>query len=429
MALWLYQRLGGSIRNAAFASVAAAGMAAALPVSAAEGETCCGALNEISARIEAAQSDGRLLRIYGQINRAVMFWDDGRGRRAYFVDNETSSSRIGAAGDVAVDGDVKVGYRVEFDLRPTLSSLVSNGDRRGDLDEGALRVRQANVYVEDARFGRITGGQQSPATDDITLINLGSQMSDAALHYNTGFQIRPPVPTVFNLTWEDLAHTVDTKRGLFVRYDTPTINGFLFSVSAGEEEVVDAALRYAAANAAFQFAGGIGFYRNGENDVSDVRGSASLLHLPTGLFTSLAGGIREDDGATIKVDSTGTFFFAQGGLKARPFSFGATTIYGEYAQYDDFSVGRIFEARLTGLPPDRRWALTSTDVDRWGVGIEQMFDARKLLIYAQYHHYEAAFSGARCAQLAGPACTLDGTRRSFTSDPWQAVVVGARLPF
>ena len=44
-------------------------------------------------------------------------------------------------------------------------------------------------YIDDRKLGRLTLGQQSPATDDITLLNLGSEMNNAALHYNNRFGV------------------------------------------------------------------------------------------------------------------------------------------------------------------------------------------------------------------------------------------------
>ena len=394
------------------------------------GSRCCGDLEQLVMGLTAApardDNSTSTLRVYGQVNRALLFWDDGVKSRAYAVDNETSSSRLGVYGKYSFSDELKAGYRVEIDLKATSSSEVSSGDPWGD---GVLRLRHAYWYLEDSKLGRLTFGQQSPATDDITLITLGSEMSNAALHYNNSFALRIPSPGVFRLTWGDLAHTVDSFRGLFVRYDTPKLHGVLVSVAAGEDQTWDAALRYSTVWNSVRLAAGIGYMQNGELDFRDIRGSLSALHLPTGLFLSLAGGLRDDDGVALDADRNGHFYFAQAGLSRRFLSFGNTTIYGEYGRYEDFSVGKVFSANLTGLPPDRRWALTNTVVDRWGLGIEQAVEPSKLLLYGQFHHYAANFSGARCSELAGASCTLDGARRDFSPAPWKSVILGARIQF
>lgn len=130
-------------------------------------------------------------------------------------------------------------------------------------------------------------GLGSPATDDITIINLGARMSDAALHYNNAFRLQfvpsanAPHP-FFNLKWGDLAHTIDSMRGNVVRYDTPTVRGFLLSAAAGEDDVWDVALRYADGPDWLRVAGGIGFMDNRELGVRDLRGSFSALHTTMG---------------------------------------------------------------------------------------------------------------------------------------------------
>jgi predicted porin len=325
---------------------------------------CCADLEQLLSGLTAAlsrsENSERTLRLYGQLNRALLFWDDGNKSRGYAVDNETSSSRLGLIGRHRLPGELSAGYRIEIASRVTSSSEVSSGDPLGDLGDGAIRLRHAYWCVDDSKLGRLTFGQQSPATDDITLINLGSEMNNAALHYNNSFALRIASPGVFRLTWGDLAHTVDSFRGLFVRYDTPAVHGFLVSVAAGEDQTWDAALRYSTDWNSVRVAAGIGFMQNDALDFRDVRGSLSALHLPTGLFVSLAGGLRDDDGVALDADRNGHFYFAQAGLSRRFLSFGNTTIYGEYGRYEDFSVGKVFRANLTGA--DRRWALTDTNV-------------------------------------------------------------------
>ena len=147
-------------------------------------------MSTLTGALTGAEKSERSVRIYGQLNRAIMYWDDGKTSATYAVDNETSSSRLGVLGKHRFLGELMAGYRVEIDLRWTLSSEVSRDDAVGDLSDGAVRLRHAYWYVEDRKLGRLTFGQQSPATDDITIINLGAKMSDAALHYNNSFELR-----------------------------------------------------------------------------------------------------------------------------------------------------------------------------------------------------------------------------------------------
>jgi hypothetical protein len=397
---------------------------------------CCADLEELVGRLTEALTGAdrsqRSVRIYGQLNRAVMYWDDGRESSTYAVDNDTSSSRFGMLGTHRLAGDLMAGFRVEIDTRATLSSELSADDALGDLGDGAIRLRHAYWYVEDSKLGRLTLGQQSPATDDITIINLGARMSDAALHYNNKFDVRLSsaggFTPAFGVNWEDLAHTVDSMRGLYVRYDAPTFKGMLLSAAAGEDGVWDVALRYTNGPSWLHLAGGIGYMEDPRAGVRDLKGSFSMLHEATGLFATVAGGLREDDGVAVDMPRDGSFYFVQLGATRRYFPFGKTTLYAEYGRYADFSVGRVFPVDL-GVHGERRWVLLDTEVERWGLGIEQEVESRGLLLYAQFHHYDGSFSGQKCAEPAGPGCTLDPMKDSFALAPWQAVVVGARIQF
>ena len=47
----------------------------------------------------AVVSDNKLnIKLYGQVNKAVLFSDDGNNGNTYLVDNDNSSTRIGVLG-------------------------------------------------------------------------------------------------------------------------------------------------------------------------------------------------------------------------------------------------------------------------------------------------------------------------------------------
>ena len=370
-------------------------------------------LSELTGALTGAGKSERSVRIYGQLNRAVMYWDDGKTSGTYAIDNETSSSRLGVIGTHRFLDNLTAGYRVEIDTRATLSSELSSDDALGDLSDGAIRLRHAYWYLQDRNLGRLTFGQQSPATDDITIISLGAKMSDAALHYNNKFELRLSPTTLtpvqapnpgFRVAWSDLAHTVDTMRGLYVRYDTPTLNGFLLSAAAGEDGVWDVALRYSDGPEWLRLAGGVGFIDDQGLGIRDVKGSFSALHVPTGFFATVAGGLREDYGVTVDTPRDGFFYLAQLGVTKRLFPLGNTTLYAEYGRYNDFGVGRVFAGKLNDVPAAavKRWLLLDSNVERWGLGIEQEVTSQGLLLYAQFHHYDGGFTGHRCTQERRP---------------------------
>lgn len=399
------------------------------------GATCCGDLDERVAELEAAtaRKGNRAVsvRIYGQVNKALLAWDNGFSSDAAIVDNHTSTSRLGLRGQAEIKPGWRAGYRMEFDFADAVSDEVSggkNGDE-GFSSSAELRIRQNYWYVDSDNYGRLSVGQQSPATDDITIINLGAQMSNANLHYNSSFGVRfgPAFGLTTDLTWRDLAHTIDTVRGDFVRWDSPVLYGFMLSWAAGENDVYDVALRYSGEWNALRFAAGIGAMDAQETDFNDVRGSASLLHAPTGLYVAFAGVMRGDESGLTNGDAG--LGYAQLGVKRRLWPYGSTTFYGEYGMYQDYAVGRLVQADIfaPGAFADGG-QIRSSEVERWGLGVEQAVDSAGLLLYAQYQRFEGSIVGNPCG-APGDCTTVSGEFVALPVEPWQAVVLGARVQF
>jgi hypothetical protein len=385
-----------------------------------------------------------LLNLYGQVNRALLFWNDGFDSGVYGVDNHTSSSRIGLVGQAVIKPGWSAGYRFEFEADFPSSHEVFNGPGGSDGIFGAVpRIRQSYWHVVSKDLGRVSIGFQSPATDDITIINLGSQMNDAAVHLNNAFRIRLDMAKPFivtDLTWGQIAHNVDSLRGDFVRYDTPILGGFLVS-TAWNDDVWDVALRYQNRSHGFRFASGVGYMSDAsdfditkprERPFQDLKGSASLIHDPTGLYVSVAGGARN---ATVEVPTAGDqahFYYAQLGISKQWHASGKTTLYVDHGVYKNFNTGEILSIHPQTKDEVQWGTLVDTQVRRWGFGIEQALDAANMLLYAQAHFYDPIIVGYPCT-FDGPDPKVCGGDPSKTAKlpaaSWQGFVIGARIQF
>lgn len=384
---------------------------------------------------------GPSLDFYGQINRALLYWDDGFDRKASVVDNSTSSSRFGFIGQVPIAQGLVAGYRLEVGLYAQASEAQWN---RNDIAAAHwpspthdLVVRQAYWFLRQPTLGTLSLGHQSPASDDITIINLGSQMNDGAVRYNNAFNIRldhPALGHIFSdLKWGQIAHNVDTLRGNFIRYDTPMLGGFMLSASAGENTVLDVALRYGAQGQGFRFAGGIGLMDDREALYTDLKGSASLLHTPTGLYLSGAGGVRDDDRSGMIGRPLAHFHYLQAGIRKSWLPYGDTTIYGDAGLYRNFGVGEFLKVDPNTQQLVVWGTLAETEVMRWGLGIEQSFDDAGVLVYLQMHRYEPEIVGFPCANGPTPFPDQCGGNPAdlvrLPVQPWSAIVLGTRVRF
>src|SRR5258708_822419 len=109
--------------------VAFALLTTVLPARASEGAAeCCAELEailaELDARVLRKGNSTVSLQVYGQVNRAILFWNDSFDAKAAVVDNTTSSSRLGFIGQGAIRPGLVAGYRIEFECLMPASSEI-----------------------------------------------------------------------------------------------------------------------------------------------------------------------------------------------------------------------------------------------------------------------------------------------------------------
>src|SRR3974390_264960 len=84
------------------------------------GGHCCADLEERVAELEAttARKGNRKmsLTISGQVNRTVVWWDDGLSSKTFYgLDNRNSSTRLDFSGEAKVTAANKIGFEIQFD--------------------------------------------------------------------------------------------------------------------------------------------------------------------------------------------------------------------------------------------------------------------------------------------------------------------------
>jgi hypothetical protein len=398
------------------------------------GGACCGDLEDRIAELEAttARKGNRpvSLSISGELNRALLIWDDGTQSDATIVDNAApaEASKLRFSGEGRFGAGWKSGFIVEIGFTDSSSLFVNqvNDEAGGDT---SFETRLANWYIEGERAGRLTVGQQSSATDAITTIDLSRAHTDPVTWHNAAFGIRGAGGDYTGLTWGNVAWGLEGYKGDFVRYDSPVLYGFVASAAWGENDSWDAALRFKQDLDTVRIAAGAGYLWVGDdstvslypNDTVVASGSLSVMHVPSGLFGNLAGGRAEiAREALIAPDNpdSGTMWMGQIGVEKRITPFGATTLYGEFGQYHDLMLG--YSGFDGNNPPSLAGgsvpaaAISGTQVSRWGVGAVQQFETAALEMYAVFNHFEA-----QVQTTSGEAGT----------DPWYGVVVGSRVKF
>ncbi len=486
---------GGLMKSTStYALAAAAGLfAGALAISPAKaadlGGDCCADLEERVAELEATtvRKGNRVVsvQLYGQVNKALLFWDDGVDSDVYVVDNDYSGTRMGLRGEGNIQPGWDAGYRIEFQFRDAqLTGVSQNND---DTDDG-ITFRIFDTYINSERFGRVSLGQGDTASNGITEINLGGAPVDSswAATVNQSFFIRGTSvnntrgvsPGVEGITWSDVISNQDgLSRDDRIRYDTPTLYGFILSTSWGDNDIADVALRFSKEWNSIRFAAGAAYWYNGQgNDFVDggpaitgYGGSASVMHSPTGLYLSGAYSVQDPDKFTTNspyfcensedelvgdtcidrsndsadndeafVDAERAtsqefnedekFWYVQGGVTKNWTGYGATTFYVDYAEARDLGLG-TFTALGTNdggvaVPDD---VLVDSKVEKIGVGFNQDFDSAGAQVYILADWYEADLTFEdRAADGFGEGEAEPG---DASPDDWFSVVTGMRIQF
>jgi porin-like protein len=413
----------------------------ALPAAAADlGGNCCADLEERVAELEAttARKGNRKvsLTISGQVTTGVMAFDDGKNTDAFVVDNTNAGSTF-----FVLSGAAKVNPKLTagFDLAVSITAGArSNQVSQVDDDAGAagdsnLALIRANWYLDHAQIGRLTVGRINTASAGVVGLDLGGigVIANANVGYwNAGFFLDGNATNTGDATWGALlgggtVNGAGLSRANAIMYTSPTFGGFSVSGAWGEDDFADVAVRYAGEFSGFRLAAAIAYARNvgglGDNkdigatvkvgnadvpnannltgglDISQIKGSASLLHVATGLFVQ--GSYLTQDNDTRGVDDT-VLWQIQGGIAKNYTGIGNTVFYGEYANVSD------------------AFGFTNSNVDIWGLGVVQHIDAAAMELFLSYRHYDGSADAALTFGEDGPI-----------NAEFDAVFGGARIRF
>ena len=320
---------------------------------------------------------------------------------------------------------------------------------------GCIALRDQTVWLRHAQLGMVKIGHGSTATDNLVLIDLGGMgvagTPDQALNIG-GMILRGKSGTLGSATtlnWQSAIRgheSWDTFRRNHVLYETPTLMGFSLQAAIAEDNFWDVALRYAGEFNGIRIAGGIGYQEDtkfnsgfqnlnqagalcsdtltntgvaqagiaagaaptvpgsGKCDVKskEIKGAASVLHVPTGLFLTGSAGQRELSGTGTRASASGTAGFSAGnyngpdatywhlaaGVSKNFFGIGNTVGFLEYGEHRGFLAQSQFlnvVGSATSGPTYRTDA--GSNVTNWGLGVVQYVDAAAMEVFATYKNY------------------------------------------
>lgn len=395
---------------------------------------------------------------YGQLNLANLSWDDGLESGNAIVDQNSSSSRLGVEGALAFDGllgpalgdgpwSIGGQFELGLDYAGSTTTRATDRDRTRVFIPGDNRayVRIAQGWL-DTPYGRLTLGQGYPVIANWTP-NPGRTFAvDQASWFLTGGGFNPVIETPRDTRarlvrpWSAYAAPMQWSLAtpiVQLRYDSPEVAGFRFSLAKGRAEILDLGLRWRGDVGRLNVHGSLAWHRNRSNNHDSARigfpefeealvGGLGARDRPTGLFAVAGINHRMFDGShpndfTVdgarRPDDWG--LWSQVGLRRDLTGLGDTVVYGVMGHGHDRGVGRSVP-QASGA----QWLETRV----WMAGamlLQELDFARaagmRLELYAGYRQWRGRFRR-----------TTSGTDRTAVNEgvePLSIVTTGLRWRF
>lgn len=352
--------------------------------------------------IEHEFANGGTVRLYGQVNKGILSYDDGQETESYgLIDNDNSNTRVGITytqefGAWTFQNTNEIGY-APFSTANT--NILHQSPSSDDWEFTNANIRKLDFTFANDRYGKFWLGQGSMATDGVEEIDLSGTnvIAYSSVAASAGGQlIRRSDGTLSDIEIGDAFTNYDGPRRVRARYDTPELHGFTGAAAFGrnllsddedvrEENIFDASVTYASSFSDVEFEAGAGYYWQ-EGSTTQWGGSASALHAPTGLNATVAFGL--DNG------SDGSYWYGKLGLLRDYVSWGSTAVAVDFYSGDDF---------LT----DEDAGITSSSSDSWGLAFVQTIERANTELWltwrsydygdnvASYEDGQAIFGGAR----------------------------------
>ncbi|MBX9684786.1 MAG: porin [Hyphomicrobium sp.] len=422
------------------ALLAALGLFAGSPASAADlGGDCCADLEERIAELEAttARKGNRKvkLEVSGQVNEALLFWDDGFESNVGAYTNDNARTRFRFKGEARIDDGWKAGYLLEIGVRSSRSNRFTQEDDNG-TDLG-LDLRHSVWYVDSKKYGRLWVGLTGGAAEGITEINLAhtkdvakySDQEDSGLglglRQTNGLFTNGTTSVGSSLSFGRLIRDNrdqpgEGRRSNMIRLDSPTWEGFTLTANYGEDDTWEVGGRYANEFAGFKVAAGIAYGENTdanggatgfecqaqngavgapdprETDAScnQIGGSISVMHIESGLYANFAAGRLEDDLIDIPLpgaDNVSEFYAFEAGIERKFIDLGKTTFFGQYYVNNgganarrDFDGSSFSTVNVSNGDRD----ILGSNLESFGFGVIQELSAASMNLYLTYRHTE-----------------------------------------
>jgi len=301
------------------------------------------------------------VQLYGHLNKALLYSDDGNEDNLYVVDNSNSSTRIGINGAARAMDGLEAGTRIEVQFTTNPSNSVSQIDEN-NVGTNSFTKRWFDAYLTSKRFGQVRLGHGSTASDGTSEADLSGT---AVIGYSSVEEMAGGQFFYDNasaaLSSTQVKGVFDNMDGLGrddrILYQTPNLHGFEAATSWISGGASDLSLVYAAKLGPFAVAAAGAYASLGslsQTVDTQMNGSASVLH-ESGLNFTVAAG-SQDLKNTTRDDAT--FWYGKIGYRKNFFGIGETALAADWGQNSDAAANND-QADTYGL-------LGVQDITKWG---------------------------------------------------------------
>lgn len=322
---------------------------------------------------EYTSASGGTFTFYGNVNPAIIGFDDGVQSDTDITDSSKSSTKFGFWLKQPVgENEFRFQFETRLGFRP--SSGISQNYLPDAWEWDKTNLRRVDFSYKTARYGTFYIGQGSLASDGAgsTDISGTSIISDVGLGDFVGSRfLRDSAGALTTVSMGSAFNNFDGTRYGRVRYDTPSFNNFTVGFSYGknvlnssdDNEYYDVAINYKdTLPNGMTIAGGLG-YLVADTDVGpnqkDLFGSVSALWAE-GWNVTLTAGDRNPDGS---------FYMAKFGYIAEDWvPWGSTALSVDYYRSSDMVSG-------------------GDNADSYGLAVVQKVDDYNLQLYFGYRNY------------------------------------------
>jgi outer membrane murein-binding lipoprotein Lpp len=323
---------------------------------------------------------GVKLSVSGQVNRGVLFADNGDDSEVFYVDNDNSSTRVRFVGTGQLNDDISVGTQIEVQFESNSTAAISfNQDSPAGPNN--FTERKLELYGDSKQLGRLWVGQGDTASNGTSEVDLSgtsvvnySGIADMAGGLEFGEDSTGAIGPQINATFSNFDGLSRDDR---LRYDTPSFSGFKVSTSVIDGGSWDVAGRYSGDFSGTKVAGAVGYAdANSRQGFEQLNGSVSVL-LPMGLNFTAAAGTRDVKGG----GDDPVFYYGKLGYKFDAVDFGGTAVSIDYTMAEDIdedgdeftSYGAFLVQSFDKIGTEFYIGLRNHELDRPGENFDDLF--------------------------------------------------------